>query len=66
MMAQLASKRLVQAVVSNGFGYGAWWGGGSYTTSVHTYVQGTLIVDLYDAKTKKMVWRGTATGTRQR
>jgi len=65
-MAQLASKRLVQAVVSNGFGYGAWWGGGSYTTSVHTYVQGTLIVDLYDAKTKKMVWRGTATGTRQR
>jgi len=52
-----------QQLVSTGFGYGAWWGGGTSTTSVHTYVKGTLIVDLYDAKTKKMVWRGTATGT---
>lgn len=51
-------------LVSNGFGYGPWWGGGGYTTtSVHTYLKGTLLVDLYDAKTRKLVWRGTAVGT---
>ena len=52
-----------QEIVSDGFGYGPWWGGGFTTTRVNTYVKGTLIVDLYDAKTKKMVWRGTATDT---
>jgi hypothetical protein len=26
------------------------------------YVKGTLIVDFYDAKTKRLVWRGIATG----
>jgi uncharacterized protein DUF4136 len=30
---------------------------------IETYLQGTLIVDLYDAKTRKMVWRGVATDT---
>lgn len=51
-------------LVSSGFGYGPWWGGGGYaTTSVNTYVKGTLIVDLYDARTRKLVWRGTAVGT---
>ena len=48
-------------LVLNGFGPGPWWGGA--TASVKTYVDGTLIVDLYDAKTKKMVWRGVATAT---
>ena len=27
------------------------------------YTDGSLIVDLYDASTKKMVWRGVATAT---
>ena len=44
-------------------GSGPWWGGGYGTASVETYIDGTLIVDLYDAKTKKMVWRGVATAT---
>jgi hypothetical protein len=52
-----------QEFIATGFGYGAWWGGGTTTTSVETYVDGTLVVDLYDAKTKKMVWRGVATAT---
>ena len=51
-----------QELVANGFGYGPWWGGYG-TASVETYVDGTLILDLYDAKTKKMVWRGVATAT---
>ena len=49
-------------LIANGFGYG-WYGGGFGTVTEHTYVQGTLVVDLYDARTKKMVWRGTATDT---
>jgi len=50
-------------LIANGFGYG-WYGGGFGTTvTEQTYVQGTLVVDLYDAKTKKMVWRGTGTDT---
>lgn len=51
-------------LVSSGFGYGPWWGGGGYaSTSVHTYIKGTLLVDLYDAKSRKLIWRGTAVGT---
>ena len=34
-----------------GWGYGF---GGSTTTTVQTYVVGTLIVDIYDAKTKML------------
>lgn len=49
-------------MVAPGFGFGPWgWGGPG--AMVDTYLQGTLIVDLYDAKTKKMVRRGVATDT---
>jgi hypothetical protein len=51
-----------QEVIANGFGWGPWWGAPGYA-SVETYTVGTLVVDLYDAKTKKMVWRGVATAT---
>ncbi len=53
-------------------GYGGWgggWGGmgmggmGSSTTYATTYTEGTLIIDLYDPETKKLVWRGTGTVT---
>src|SRR5262249_32097735 len=47
-------------IVANGLG--PWWGGG-VTATVETYVQGTLSADLYDASTRKMVWRGVASGT---
>jgi hypothetical protein len=30
---------------------------------IKTYQPGTLVIDVYDAKTKKMVWRGVVTGT---
>jgi hypothetical protein len=55
------------------FGYGGYgggwygWGGsmGVATTSVTpmTYVDGTLIIDAWEPKEKKMVWRGTSTVT---
>jgi len=49
-----------------GWGYGGWGYGvgmGSSTTRVRTYTIGTLVVDMFDAKTKRAVWRGTASGT---
>ncbi|OEZ02199.1 MULTISPECIES: DUF4136 domain-containing protein [Stenotrophomonas] len=45
---------------------GAWGGGmgmGSATTTVRTYDVGTLVVDMFDAKSKQAVWRGTASAT---
>jgi len=47
----------------DGFGGGWRWGGGfgTATTTVDTYEEGTLIVDMFDAKTKQTIWRGTAT-----
>ena len=42
--------------------YGGWGGGiGTSTTTVTKYEIGTLVVDVWDAKTKNLVWRGTAT-----
>ena len=36
---------------------------GSSTTTVNTYTVGTLVVDLFDARSKEAVWRGTAMKT---
>lgn len=46
----------------NGFGGGWRWGGGfgDATTTVENYKVGTLVVDLFDANTKKVIWRGSA------
>lgn len=46
-------------------GWGGWrggWtgGGGMATTTVNEYTVGTLVVDIFDIKSKKMVFRGTA------
>lgn len=54
-----------------GMGYGgfyrpAWgWGGGFATTtySENDYKVGTFVVDVYDAKTKKLVWQGVSQKT---
>jgi len=49
-----------------GWGWGPGWYGagmGSATTRVRTYTVGTLVVDLFDARTKQAIWRGTASDT---
>jgi hypothetical protein len=47
----------------DGFGGGWRWRGfggfGDTTTTEHDYKEGTLVVDLYDAKTKQLIWRGS-------
>ena len=52
---------------SFGGGWG-WrhWGGddfGEATTTTETYRIGTLVVDLFDRKTKALLWRGSASRT---
>jgi hypothetical protein len=49
-----------------GYGYPAGWGWGGYgyafpTATVSSFETGTLVVDVWDADTKEMVWRGIAT-----
>ena len=49
----------------DGFGGGWGWGGGfgDATTSTENYKVGTLVVDLFDANTKKLIWRGSSSDT---
>ena len=49
----------------NGFGGGWRWGGGfgDATTTVDNYKVGTLVVDLFDASSKKIIWRGSSSDT---
>jgi len=55
-----------------GYGYGGGYYGrgagmgmsmGSSTSRVVTYDKGTLIIDIWDADEKKLVWRGSTTDT---
>jgi uncharacterized protein DUF4136 len=50
----------------NGFGGGWRWRGGlggSSTTYVDNYKVGTLVLDVFDSQSKKLVWRGAASDT---
>ena len=49
----------------DGFGGGWRWGGGfgNATTTVDNYKVGTLVVDLFDANSKKLIWRGSSSDT---
>ncbi|MGH8038177.1 MAG: DUF4136 domain-containing protein [Stenotrophomonas sp.] len=46
-----------------GGGWGGGMGMGTATTTVRTYDVGTLVLDMFDAKSKQAVWRGTASST---
>jgi hypothetical protein len=54
-----------------GYGFpGSWhwdpyWNRMGYppTTTVRSYKQGTLVIDIWDANEKTLIWRGTAVGT---
>jgi hypothetical protein len=53
----------------DGFGGGWGWrrfGGGGFgeaTTTTETYRVGTVVVDLFDTKTKQLIWRGSESDT---
>ena len=46
-------------------GFPGWrWGGfGEATTWVEHYEVGTLIIDMFDSRDKKLIWRGSASDT---
>lgn len=52
-----------------GFGWGGWgwgpgWGwGGAWGPNVSTRTEGSLYIDLIDAKDKELVWQGRGVGT---
>jgi hypothetical protein len=53
----------------DGFGGGWGWrrfGGGGFgeaTTTTETYKVGSLVIDLFDTKTKQLIWRGASSDT---
>jgi hypothetical protein len=52
--------------VYNGMGGGWRWRGGfggDSTTYVDNYKVGTLVLDMFDAQSKKLLWRGAASDT---
>jgi len=46
-------------------GFPGWrWGGfGEATTYVDNYEVGSLVVDMFDSRSKRLIWRGSATDT---
>lgn len=63
--AVLSQKQTLDTMYSGpayrGWGWSSW--GGSSTTTVRTYNIGTLVIDMFDTKTRQGIWRGTASGT---
>jgi hypothetical protein len=63
------TQRTLQTYYDN-FGFGGGWGWrgfggygdsfGDSTTTEQDFKDGTLVVDLYDGKTKQLIWRGSA------
>ena len=62
------TQRSLQGFYS-GFGGGWGWQGfgglqdGSINITEQDYKEGTLVIDMYDGKTKQLLWRGSAEGT---
>lgn len=64
IMDEQVSYNTVNSYYGSGWGYHGWYGPGyggmGTSTTYETRVQvGTLIVDVFDAGTKELVWRGT-------
>lgn len=66
---QVTSNQETLNTFYNGFGGGWGWrrfGGGGFaeaTTTIETYKVGTVVIDLFDGKTKKLLWRGSSSDT---
>lgn len=66
---EMAKDRQTVNTFYDGFGGGWGWrrfgagGLGEATTTTENYKVGTLVVDLFDAHSKNMIWRGSASDT---
>jgi len=43
--------------------YGRWYGGYRGGVDVYRYTEGTLVLDIVDASSRQLIWRGSAKGT---
>jgi len=60
----IGSGGLKQQTTYNAWSTGGWrFGGGTTTVTPETNVIGTLVIDIYSAKDKALVWRGMASNT---
>lgn len=63
-----ATKELRFDTTSYDYGYprgwyrDPYWGRAQSVTTVSRYARGTLVVDVWDTATSKLIWRGTAQG----
>jgi hypothetical protein len=57
------NSELNEDVSIQGFGTGRPWFGGSFSANKVRTIEGTLVVDIHDAQSKRLVWRGIATET---
>ena len=63
MVYHLGTEEKVQ-VTDWGYNYSSYyWGYGGRQIDVYQYTQGTLIIDMVDARTHNLVWRGSGTKT---
>src|SRR6202051_4568989 len=67
MASEITQQQQTLNTFYDGFGGGRRWGGfggfGDATTTTETYSVGSLIVDLFDAKNKNLLWRGSSSDT---
>ena len=67
----MGQEKQVTSFDTGGYGYGPGWRGGWYgggmggmsTSTTSTINIGTVVLDMYDTSTKKLVWRGMASKT---
>ena len=67
VLVSLFTKSRERVNVQNNVGFGYGWGwrpmwGGGMQMNVNSYTEGTLFVDIIDAKTKELVWQGIGSG----
>ena len=57
-----SAKQSIQVMTSSyGYSFGPYWGGaGASSAMVNTYDKGTLVIDIWDARKKEAIIRGTA------
>lgn len=58
-MSEVRNQTQEQTFYSGG---GWYWGPGIATTSVYNTRVGSLVISMFDAKTKKLIWRGASSG----
>jgi hypothetical protein len=64
MAMEITQNRQTLNTFYDGFGGGRRFGGfGDATTTTDTYKVGDLVVNLFDAKTKNLIWRGSSSDT---